>query len=179
MFNNSDVHDAPELISPPEEKKKPELARIRQQHLRILDMVIEGYPNSEIATITGMAPGSISRIVSSPLFQNELAIRRKSLEGITRDSLANSSSKAREKLEAEALNAANTLVDLARNSQNDAVRRASANDILDRVFGKDDNSTRPAVNISIKELTLLKQIMAEDDDNDVDIKPVNAIITPA
>ena len=58
-----------------------QLKKLNPRHLAIMDKVLEGKKQKDIASEMGMSPYGISTIVRSPIFQNELSRRR---EGIGR-----------------------------------------------------------------------------------------------
>jgi hypothetical protein len=104
---------------------------LNQRHYRILDLVLQGIPNSAIASALDMSQSQLSIIVNSPSFQHELAIRRTRISEAVDQNVSEHGSRVNETLRLGSLQAAKRLLQLV-NSDNEAIARASASDLLDR-----------------------------------------------
>ncbi len=108
-----------------------QIKRLKPKHLRILELLLIGKSQKEIALELSLSEYGISLIVNSPVFQNELARRR--AEQNEKADLAETTRRltAREILDKSANEAANVQIRLL-GSANEAIKQRSAMDILDR-----------------------------------------------
>jgi hypothetical protein len=96
------------------------------------------------------------------LFQQEIARRREALEVQSVDAHTREISDGRDKMAAKASDAAQLHCDFLDDPELDPrVRQASANAILDRVYGKDSSGGVPAVLINVEQLNLLQTALSE------------------
>lgn len=139
-----------------------ELKTLLPRHYRILDLLLEGKSNVEVAEAVGMSSGAISAINASPLFQHELAKRRDHLRKVHEDTSVQSIHKARSILNEAAGRAAGLLSDQVDHADPNVAQRASVN-ILDRVLGQSkDAAARPMVMITAEKLQLIQQVLREE-----------------
>jgi hypothetical protein len=139
-----------------------DLKRLLPRHHTILDMVVSGLSNREIAAAVGLNHHSVGDIVNSPLFQDALARRRQAGSTSLDAGLAESSIRAQGILSEAAPLAAQRHVDLLE-SDDDRVAQASANAILDRVLGKgqDHSSVTNVVVLEPGAIQVLQLALAE------------------
>lgn len=102
------------------------IKREKPEHRLMLWLSLEGHNAKEIASITGYTPEHVRTIRKQPWFRE--AFCRLSTDA-GKDIMTTF-------LEGYVMDACETLVDLAKNSKVDAVRRSAADAILDRVRGK-------------------------------------------
>lgn len=104
---------------------------LRAKHFRIVELSLAGWKSTDIATETGLVPESVARILRSPVFQGELARRRKE-QTIRVDSVeADLRSPAAQILAEASSVAAQTQVGLLE-SESEKIQQTAAMDILDR-----------------------------------------------
>lgn len=112
-----------------------ELKRIKERHKVIIDLVLQGFSNIEVAKKLGRHPQAVGQILQSPLMQAEISRRRESMEKVHDQSVGAVAVRAKEKIEGAAEMAADTMIGLL-SSQDGGIQHRSAADILDRVYGK-------------------------------------------
>lgn len=139
-----------------------EIQRLLPRHYAILELALAGLDVREIAESLSMTPTAIGQIISAPIAQSELARRRKDIQTINNQEHSSTVSRARAVLEEASLDAASTLKSLLL-SQDDSVKRQSANDILNRTFGKDSAPIQVTV-LNAEKLQLLMVALREDDE---------------
>lgn len=140
-----------------------EIQRLRAIHYKMVDLVLAGLSTKEIAEECERTPQSISLVTNSPLFQDEVARRRK-VQNVKHDEASsNVISRVKQILENNAEAAANVHVDLMTNSSDPRIKQSSANSILDRVYPAkvDEGSKTPVVQINVQQLQLLQLALAE------------------
>ena len=108
--------------------------KLLPRHHLIIDHVLEGWSAREIADKYDMERGSVSMLSRTPLFQEELARRRKQRESALDLAAHSERSAALEHLEKSALNAAQTQTNLL-DDDDPRVRQKAASEILKRVYG--------------------------------------------
>ena len=147
-----------------------EIKRLLPRHYRILDLVLLGWNQKDIAHELGITPYGLSNIIRSRVFQHELSRRRDAKYQMEDQSEAEIRLRAREKLGKTSLEAADTLVGLLE-SPNERIRQASAMDILDRsgipkVSRQDQEKRVVQINISADQarrlLEATQQVFGED-----------------
>jgi hypothetical protein len=140
-----------------------EIQRMLPRHYQILDLTLAGNGPKEIAQALGMTPQAISLITSAPLFQNEVARRRANIDRHTDEALSTVPQRAKQLMEDNALLAAQTHVDLLdpNFAPDPKVRQASANAILDRVFGDPSSKQHQVVILEAGAIQLLQLALAE------------------
>lgn len=143
---------------------------LNPRHYRMLDLALSGWTNKAIAEEVGLKESQVSVVLNSPNFQHELALRRKSLESHLESSLAEVTKTAKDTLQRNALYAAQKLAGLL-DSENEAIVRQSANDILDRtglakVLHQEINSKQAIVVLKPEDLSRIESTLAELNIND-------------
>lgn len=147
-----------------------EVSRMLPRHFTILDMCLSGQNNALIAQSLDMTPQAISLIINSPIFQTELARRRKDIEKQTNQELANMPTRAKQLLEENSYMAAQVHVDLCNPINDPKIRQVSASVILDRVMGDGKNQSHNAVvMIGNDALEILRQALAESNGHQVKV----------
>lgn len=145
--------------------------RLLPRHFKVLDFVIQGLSAGEIAKALSMERSTVSSIIRSPVFQTELATRRKAINR-ERDSLqAVEEITARDRAQAileEALpKAAQKHLDLL-GSEDQAIAQRSANAILDKAFGSGgkgplgQTSSPTSITINADQVQLIQQAISEE-----------------
>ena len=111
----------------------------------------------------GMTPQAISLITNSGLFQDEVARRRKVLDVKKDEQLASVPADAKRILEESAVDAARVHQDIIRHCPDPRIKQASANSVLDRVYGtgQKQEETKNVVLISAKQLLILQTALSE------------------
>lgn len=139
---------------------QPEIQRLAPRHFEILSLCLAGNGPKEIAQALDMTPQAISLITKSQIFQTELARRRERLDNKIDNELAATPVRAKRLLDESALAAAQVHVDCL-NEMDPKVRQASANSILDRVFGQAASKQQPVVLISVGDIENLRITLRE------------------
>lgn len=139
-------------------KNEPyEVSRMLPRHHEIVKRCLLGMSNVAIANELGMSNRSISLITNSPLFQQELARRRKLVESEETKIISGGVKQARQILDDNSALAAQTQVDLM-SSNEERVKSSAAKDILDRTIGsKVDGGQAVGVVIDASALELVKE----------------------
>lgn len=127
------------------DNRPPEIQRMLPRHFAILNLVLAGNGPKEIAQALGMTPQAISLIMNSPIFQHEVSRRRDGIDKVVDQELASAPIRAKQILEENAAAAAQVHIDIIENEVDPRVRQASANSILDRVFGDGKKMTQANV----------------------------------
>ena len=109
-----------------------QLKRLRVRHYIIMDSLLSGMTQRQIARDMGMSAYGISQIVNSPVFQHALARRREEQNARLDQAEVVRRLDARETLDEAAVKAAQEQVELLK-SPHEHIRQRSAMDILDRV----------------------------------------------
>lgn len=126
---------------------------------------LEGKSQVEMAQTFGISPLAVCGIVNSPLFQDEVARRRKEKQKVDNEQNGLAVLRSREKLDQASELAADTLAELTRSAKSETVKMQSAKSILDLVYGKDEkrqqNSGQTIV-MNIENLQFLQQVLDED-----------------
>ena len=140
-----------------------EIQRIRAVHHKIIDLALAGLTNVQIAEEMDRTPVSIGLILNAPIVQDELARRRKTQNQKHDEATANTIQEVRKILEANGAKAAMVHAGIIENEGLDPrVRQASANSILDRIYGdKTTGGSQTVVQISIEQLENLQVALAE------------------
>ena len=136
------------------------LERLQARHHEMVELYLGGMRPVDIAKHLGMHAKSVSRILYSPLFQDELARRTRERELATDEGAAIGLARAREKLASAAESAVDRLVGLLE-SESESIGLRSAGTILDRVFRKEDLSDAGKVVVNEVNLALLQVALHE------------------
>ena len=116
-----------------EEAKWNQVQRLLSRHMKILELSLAGHSEKEIAQVLEMHPRSIKFVTTSPLFQDQLARRRREVEQVDTEEIQTKIMRAREKDASNAINAADVQGNLL-DSQNEDIQYKTSKSILDRVF---------------------------------------------
>ena len=108
-----------------------ELKRLQSRHHLILDLLLEGKTQAEIARKMGYSDYGLSNVINCSIFKAELERRRTERHNYMYEAEVRYNRSAREKLDDAAVKAAETQVELLR-SENPKIKQMSAMDILDR-----------------------------------------------
>jgi len=137
------------------------LQRLMPRHYKIIDLSLAGLSPSDIAKEVGLTPRSISLITRSPVFQGELARRRKTLERDVDDAIVSGVDKARERIDELAGRAAEVQEGLLE-SDSEMMQSTTARDILDRTIGKKgEGSSGTMVRIDADQINILQVALEE------------------
>jgi len=131
-----------------------QLQKLIPRHFKILDLYLDGMPQVDIAKEVGMHQVNVGLVVRSPVFQNELAIRRSLRERDEKEFRQTGLVQAKGVLEGAAFHAAETQVGLLE-SKDERVKLASSNSILDRVFGDEKGPVGVVINAETVQLLSL------------------------
>lgn len=136
-----------------------EVSRLTHVHMAMVELALAGATVSEIASAMGRTPQSVSLIVRSPHFQNELARRRKEQQ-ITIDHQASGTiNRAKTLIEENALRAAETLRGLMETSKDVRLQKDCAVEILkrsfDRKYGQIGVDGQPVLSLNLQPGALL------------------------
>lgn len=143
--------------------ERARIQRMLPRHFKIMELALAGHTGKDIAEMVGLTSNAVSMIMRSPIFQAELAYRRKETnEGeVLKMDAESIKGKARSILEQASIKAANKVKELIDHDDAAIALRASEN-LLDRVFGKGEkNSHSTIINISADNVNLLNQALAE------------------
>lgn len=126
---------------------RTEIVRLLPKHYKILELILSGVTISEIAGLLKIHRGTVSNIINSERFQDELARRREAQTRVIDDVVATEALTAHETLNKAATLAAETEVELLGGETPPNVRLHSAEAILDRVYPRDagDGGRAPIV----------------------------------
>lgn len=105
--------------------------RLLPRHHRIIDLHLQGLSAKDIAQETGLKKRQVLNIINSPVFQSQLSLRRSKIEDQVEETILKAQDDVLETLKKNTLSAVNRLVEIS-GSDNEAVARQAANDILDR-----------------------------------------------
>ncbi len=140
------------------------LQELKQRHYRIVELCLEGITRNDIAHTIGMTPEGVGLIISSPLFQDELARRREIRNKTMDDNHCGDTLRVKEILEENAEAAAQTQVDLLK-SEDESIKLRASGSILDRVLGKpqsnDVSSGVVGLTISADQVQILQIALSE------------------
>jgi len=155
-----------------------ELQRLKAVHHRILDLQLQGLSAVAIARELGLSENGVGRIVRSPLFQDQLARRRRDQDRLAAEAHAQVVAGAKERLAGAAVTAAERLIGLL-DSESENIRLKTASEILDRTVGADGTDGTGAkivinelnVNALVTALAEAKAAAQTENDNDDDPEP--------
>lgn len=161
-------------VSPPlpvQAEKWTGIQRLQGHHLRMVELRLSGLKNVEIAKVMKMSPENVSLVLSSPLFQDELAKRREQRNRI-KDEIAGVQENDANRILADAEStAAQTMSDLLQ-SQDEKMKFSAAKDILDR-RGLGKGTQVPVTHITIDRLNLLVQ--AQNEAEQLSVQPSTGV----
>lgn len=128
-----------------------------------MELALAGMNGPDIARTIGLTSYSVNMIMRSPIFQSEIAFRRKEREqdDVLSMDAAGIRAKATSILEQASIKAAEKQVSLL-DSADDSISLRASSSILDRVFGKGDKQSQGTViNITAENVQLLNQALSE------------------
>jgi hypothetical protein len=135
---------------------QPELQRLLPRHFAIVDLALAGHSVKDIAMAMDCTPQSVSIVMKSPNFQNELSRRRETKNKLIDSELASVPSRAKQKLDSLSLAAAENLEETLTSALDPKLRFQAAESILDRVLGgSKDQAQRPVVMLSQGDINLI------------------------
>jgi hypothetical protein len=100
----------------------------------MVEMKLQSMTNVAIALALGMEEKSVSRIVTSPMFQGEMARRRRDLEVRVSETITENQRRMREKTSEAGYRGAEVLLDLMENSEAEGLRLKAAEIGLRQAF---------------------------------------------
>lgn len=109
-----------------------QIHKLNARHFRVLDLVLEGKSNKDIAAEVRMGESAVSVLVRSPSFQHELAIRRGVRDAMVDEKAVHDLEPAMNELRKNALLAAQRITD-GLHEEGFGNRKAAAVEVLDRV----------------------------------------------
>lgn len=162
------VSSIPSAPLPTEQKASSahELQRLNQTHHAMIECCLVGMTRTQIAEAFERSEVGVGLILQSPLFQQELARRRKTHQQTNDQANASVLAQAKDIIERNATKAANTVVSLL-DSQDESVRGKHAENLLDRVFGTkqvaaSNTFNGPVMMLDGDALANLRTALAED-----------------
>jgi hypothetical protein len=136
------------------------LQRLNSRHRLVLRLVLGGmHTHKQIATITGFDPQSISYIVNSPCFQDELARRRKGQEDEEDAEIGNQIALATEMLQREAPQSVLKLTELRDGCPDASVQLRASKEILQLAYGPANGSGPLAPQVLVMQPEKLEFLM--------------------
>ena len=149
-----------------------EIARLREKHRELLELALQGLGPKEASAIVNMTPQGVGAVMRAPLFQQELARRRRRVENQNNDLASQRINRAKNILEDGAVKAAEVHVGLLEN-EDPRVAQGSANAILDRVLERKPPAQAQAqgtqVILSAGQINLINQTVKESDNGRLDV----------
>lgn len=146
-----------------------ELKKLLPRHFRIMELLLDGLSFKDTAETVGMSPAAIQMIARSPLFQEELARRRRDTQQSLDQTRSQAQIDAQAVLNDNARRAAETHAELL-DDDDPSIRQRSAESILDRVFGKGESKPSAVVQVNAETFQLLK-IALDEEDKIIDLEP--------
>lgn len=117
-----------------------ELQRLNARHQHIIRLILLGqYNQAQIGRMTGFDPVSISYIINSPIFQEEVARRRSELQAIENNEIVNNLALAKTHIDNSSLGAVKKLDELVHESPDQNIQLRASEAILKLAFGDKNN----------------------------------------
>lgn len=135
------------------------LEKLLPRHYAILELCLAGMDKKAIAEKLEITPQTVYNVTNSPLFQDELARRKKSVEAKQDSLLASTPARAKAVLDQNAVRAAERLSQLVQSADEGIAHRSSVA-ILDKVLGSDQSKIRP-ITINVEQLENLQVALLE------------------
>jgi hypothetical protein len=157
-----------------------QIKRLLPRHHRIVELCLQGLSQKAIADELKMSTVGIQLIVNAPMFQDQLARRRKQRNRAEDDGAARASEKAQDVLIGAAVRAAEKHETLLE-SEDERVAQGSANSILDRVgLGRVDRGvSTPTIVLEAEKVELLQIALQESGGGEIeeiiDVEVENAL----
>lgn len=141
------------------------IQRLLPRHHGLLRLCLTGmYSNSQMASMLGYTPEGIRNVIDSPLFQDELARRRKALETTEATAVRDGITQARDLLNQTAVSAVEKMEEVMATSGDQKIQLDAADKILKYAIGKGDQQQeiqRQVVVLSEEKLLALRAVMDE------------------
>jgi hypothetical protein len=149
-------------------------------------LVLSGTMNqTQMASSLGYTPENVRLVINSPLFQDELARRRATLEKVEDHAIRDGITLAKDLLSQTAVAAVETMEKVMLTSRDQKVQLDAADKILKYAFPKDTNTGGPqaiVVALSDKKMEQLRSILSEcgitSSDNPPPPKMVDSTVLP-
>lgn len=146
--------------------------RLIPRHRAILEMVIDGHDDKEIARLTEIGVSTVQAVKRSPAFVKEIEERRKGLIDTADEDRRCEKSRALDRLESMALKAVNKVEQVMDDdTAPPSVVLQASNSVLDRVFGGrggngPEGTKAPGGIINVEHAQILLVAMQESDQID-------------
>jgi hypothetical protein len=142
------------------------IKKLNPRHEKMIDLALQGWPNNAIADHFKMSPRQVSVVLSGPLAQHKIAIRRKTIEdNLDSGQPSPEESEVQQILRQGARAAAEKLCHGVR-SENESIALKSSSEILDRTghprTQKVEGSSGVSISITSTDVQLLTEALNED-----------------
>ncbi len=107
------------------------IQQLNARHYKIIECVLNGWTNKQIASHLDMAPNAISVIINSPSFQHEVSLRRATIDGMRNQRLVESDQDVTDAIKEGTRAAITKLVQSIESADENVAIRASV-EVLDR-----------------------------------------------
>lgn len=149
VFASVDTSDP--TMGDPTEPSFHQLQKLNHMHMTMVQLVLDGWSAKEIADSTGRSYIGVQHILATPLFQAEVARRRKELNQLADDHSQQVRTKANKILEDSLIECSNKQVELT-NSLDERVRQSAISEVFDLMGWKDkkkDEVTQASAQIKV------------------------------
>lgn len=134
------------------------------RHYTIQDLHLSGLNYREIALKLSMSLRQVANVINSPQFQHELALRRSHIQDSVDEGLLQAQDEVQTIIKKATTDAANRLSSLL-TSENEAVSRQAANDILDRggypKVSRTDTTTKQSITLDSEAAAQIEKVLLE------------------
>jgi hypothetical protein len=141
------------------------IQRLLPRHYGLLRLCLAGtYSNSQMASMLGYTPEGLRNVTDSPLFQDELARRRKDLERTEAVAVRDGLTHARDLLNQTSVAAVEKMEEIMATAGDQKIQLDAADKILKYAIGKGDQKQevqRQIVVLSEDKLIALRAVMEE------------------
>lgn len=137
-----------------------ELERLQEWHFALMSLLLAGRSQAEAAVALGRTQSSVSLVANSPQFQHELAKRRALADATVARVSGMEAKDARDILAENAGLAAQKLVTLMVEGEDEKTQLSAANSLLDRVYGRNVQQG-PVTVIQAENMNVLVQALSE------------------
>lgn len=141
------------------------IERLLPRHYALIRLVLQGTMNhTQMAAALDYTPENIRLVINSPLFQDELARRRASMEKVEEHAVRDGITLAKGLLSKVAYSAVETMESVMLTSGDQKVKLNAADKILKYAFPKDSpqsGNTAVVVALSDKKMEQLRSILSE------------------
>ncbi len=142
------------------------IQQLNPRHYKILEFVLRGWTNKQIADHLDITQSNVSVVTRSPSFQHEVSMRRASLEDMSNQSIVSSDQEVTDAIREGTKSAVDRIIGCIHSTDENVAVRAST-EILDRGgFPKVSKieSRSLSVVMNAEDLVKLKEAMALDKD---------------